>query len=216
MPTFQEHRFIRCPLPRHVAVEVLWQNCSNAMLRRCVGSPGAEDPAAKTSLLASTRPSDRPTLPFDQGVGSSGVEGFVLARLCPYSDCRVIRCYCLRCSSSAIHPAHLQNGSSVHPTVPIQFGLLRSVPSTPMLAFTVPSVHPMVTFLPLSFRGFDPWKIYYLLNLTCGILTSLGPRNVYKDMLNNMVSPIDHVMNHQNQTRTNGKWGHVRYTLTHP
>jgi hypothetical protein len=32
-------------------------------------------------------------------------------------------------------------------------------------------------------------------------------------MLNNMVSPIDHVvMNHQNQTRTNGIWGHVRYT----
>jgi hypothetical protein len=33
----------------------------------------------------------------------------------------------------------------------------------------------------------------------------LGPRNVYKDMLNNMVSPIviDHVVvNHQNQTRT--------------
>jgi hypothetical protein len=43
------------------------------------------------------------------------------------------------------------------------------------------------------------------LNLACGILASLGPRNVYKDMLNNMVSPIDHVvMNHQNQTRTNG------------
>jgi hypothetical protein len=50
--------------------------------------------------------------------------------------------------------------------------------------------------------------------LACGILASLGPRNVYKDMLNNMVSPIDHVvMNHQNQTRTNGKWGHVRYTM---
>jgi hypothetical protein len=50
--------------------------------------------------------------------------------------------------------------------------------------------------------------------LACGILASLGPRNVYKDMLNNMVSPIDHVvMNHQNQTRTNGKWGHVRYNL---
>jgi hypothetical protein len=34
-------------------------------------------------------------------------------------------------------------------------------------------------------------------------LASLGPRNVYKDILNNMVSPIDHVvMNHQNHTRT--------------
>jgi hypothetical protein len=66
----------------------------------------------------------------------------------------------------------------------------------------------------LFFLVFDPWKIDYLLNLSCGILASLGPRNVYKDMLNNMVSPIDHVdMNHQNQTRTNGKWGHVRYNL---
>jgi hypothetical protein len=33
----------------------------------------------------------------------------------------------------------------------------------------------------------------------------LEPRIVYKDMLNNMVSHIDHVvMNHQNHTRTNG------------
>jgi hypothetical protein len=70
------------PLPRHVAVEILWHNCSDAIHRRSVGSSGAEDPAAKSSLLASTRPSDRPTLPLDQGVGSSGAKGFVLARLC--------------------------------------------------------------------------------------------------------------------------------------
>jgi hypothetical protein len=70
------------PLPCHLAVEILWHNCSDAIHRRCVGSSGAEDPAAKTSLVASTRPSDRPTLPLDQGVGSSGVEGFVLACLC--------------------------------------------------------------------------------------------------------------------------------------
>jgi hypothetical protein len=70
------------PLPRHLAVEILWHNCSDAMHRRCVGSSGAEDPATKSSLLASTRPSDRPTLPFDQGVRSSGAEGFILARLC--------------------------------------------------------------------------------------------------------------------------------------
>jgi hypothetical protein len=70
------------PLPRHLDVEILWHNCSDAMHRRCVGSSGAEDHATKSSLLASTWPSDRPTLPFDQGVGSSGVDGFVLARLC--------------------------------------------------------------------------------------------------------------------------------------
>jgi hypothetical protein len=30
--------------------------------------------------------------------------------------------------------------------------------------------------------------------LACGILASLGLRNVYKDMLNNVVSLIDHVV----------------------
>jgi hypothetical protein len=70
------------PLPRHLAVEILWHNCSDAMHRRCVGSSGAEGPASKSSLLASTRPSDRPTLHLDQGVGSSGAEGFVLVCLC--------------------------------------------------------------------------------------------------------------------------------------
>jgi hypothetical protein len=40
--------------------------------------------------------------------------------------------------------------------VPIQFGLLRGVPSTPMLAYTVPLVHLTVTFLSLSFLVFDP------------------------------------------------------------
>jgi hypothetical protein len=60
--------------------------------------------------------------------------------------------------------------------------------------------------------GLDPQNIHYLLILACGIFASMGPRNVYKDVLNNMVSPIDHVvMNHQNQTRTNDIWCHVRY-----
>jgi hypothetical protein len=70
------------PHPRHLAVEILWHNCSDAIHRRCVGSSGAEDPATKSSLLASMRPSDRPTLPLFYAVGSSGTEGFVLARLC--------------------------------------------------------------------------------------------------------------------------------------
>jgi hypothetical protein len=69
-------------LPRLLVVEILWHNCSDAIHRRCVGSSNAEDPATKSPLLAFTRPSDRPTLPLDQGVRSSGAEGFVLARLC--------------------------------------------------------------------------------------------------------------------------------------
>jgi hypothetical protein len=74
------------PLPRHLAVEVLWHNCSDAMHRRRVGSSGAEDLASKSPLLASNRPPDRPTLHSYQGVGSSGAEGFVLARLCMNSN----------------------------------------------------------------------------------------------------------------------------------
>jgi hypothetical protein len=67
------------------------------------------------------------------------------------------------------------------------------------------SVHPMVCFLYLYLLGFDPRKIDYLLNLASGILASLGPMNVYKDTLNNMVSPINLVvMNQRNHTRTNG------------
>jgi hypothetical protein len=69
------------PLPRHLAVEILWHNCSDAIHRQCVGSSGAEDLAAKSSLYAASWPSDRPILSLDQGVGSSGAEGFVLARL---------------------------------------------------------------------------------------------------------------------------------------
>jgi hypothetical protein len=123
-------------------------------------------------------------------------------RRCPYPDRRIVRCYCLCCSSSATRPTHLQNGPSVHPTVP------RVSPSeptrltiAPTLAIYVPSVHPTVSFLFLSCSVLT----LDLHTLACGILASLGPRSVYKDMLNNMVSPNDHVvMNHQNQTRTKG------------
>jgi hypothetical protein len=109
---------------------LLWHNCYDAMHRRCFGSFGAEDPASKSPLLASTRPSDRPTLHLDQGIRSSGAEGFILAHLCMNSnwasdrptvsppDHRIIRCYCLHCSSSATRPTLLKDGPSVHPTVP--------------------------------------------------------------------------------------------------
>jgi hypothetical protein len=151
------------PLPRHIAVEILWHNCSYSMHRRCVGSSGAEDPATKSPLLAFTRPSDRPTLHLDQGVRSSGVQGFVLAHLCldsnwasdrptcPPSDRRIIRCYCLRCSSSATRPTHPEIGSSVHPTVPMVSTSVLTCPTIAlMLAISVPSVHPTCLFPSFS------------------------------------------------------------------
>jgi hypothetical protein len=112
------------------------------MLRRCVGSSGAEDPAAKTSLVASTRLSDRPTLPLDQGVGSSGAEDFVLVCLCLDSNLASDRptVSSLRPSDHLVllslllflrnSSAHLQNGPLVHPMVPTSFCLLRGVPNT--------------------------------------------------------------------------------------
>jgi hypothetical protein len=168
------------PLPRHIVVEVLWHNCFDAMHRRCVGSSDAEDPASKSPLLASTWPSDRPTLLPYQGVGSSGVEGFVLAclfliqtecridRRCPHSDRRIIWCYCLPYSSSTTRPTLLNNGPSVHPTVP---RVWPCVPTRPTIAATlvklIPSVHLTLSFLFLFLLGFDPLFWHFCMWFSC-------------------------------------------------
>jgi hypothetical protein len=41
----------------------------------------------------------------------------------PPRDCWFIRRYWLHCLASSIHPAHLQTGPSVHPTVPVDSSL---------------------------------------------------------------------------------------------
>jgi hypothetical protein len=43
------------------------------------------------------------------------------------------------------------------------------------------------------------------------VVASMGPRYIYKDMLDNVVSPIAHES--PKSTRTNGKWDHVRYNI---
>jgi hypothetical protein len=154
------------PLPRHIAVEILWHNCSDAIHRRSVGSSDAEDPATKSSLLASTRPSDRPMLHLDQGAGSSGAEGFVLAHLCINSnwasdrptvsslrpsDHPVLRSSLLFLCNSSDATRNWTVGSSDGPRV------LPSEPTRPTTALTlaiwVPSVHPMVSFTFLFFAS---------------------------------------------------------------
>jgi hypothetical protein len=152
------------------------------VLRRAVGSSGAEDPAAKSSLLAFTWPSVRLTLPFDQGVGSSGAEDFVLARLrldsnwaldkpkCPHSDRRIIRFYCLRFSSSVIHPAHLGIGLSVHSTVSSSFYLLCSVPTTLTLCTDGAAGSSDGVFFLLFLRVFNLDLCFNLTYLTCHYL----------------------------------------------
>jgi hypothetical protein len=74
----------------------------------------------------------------------------------------------------------LNNGPSVHPTVPRVSPCVPTHPTiAPTLVKLIPSVHPMVSFLFLFLLGFDPC----FLTLACGFLAFLGPRSVYKDML---------------------------------
>jgi hypothetical protein len=79
--------------------------------------------------------------------------------------------------------------------VSTSFVLLQSVPSTQTLATMVPSVHPTVRFacFLVSFTRFFASLI---------VVASMGPRYVYKDMLDHLFSPIACVgMNHQNQLK---------------
>jgi hypothetical protein len=139
------------------------------MHRRTVDSSGAEDPAAKSSLLVSSQSSDRPTLPLVMASVHPVLKALSwrvsvliqtkrrIDRRCPHTDRRIIRCYCLRFFFSATRPMLLKNGLSVHPTVP---WFSPSVPTRPTIAPTlaiyVPSVHPTVSFLFLFFLVFDP------------------------------------------------------------
>jgi hypothetical protein len=162
------------PLPRHVAIEVLWHNCSDAMLRRCVGSSGAEGLASKSPLLASNWPSDRPTLTLTKAsdhpvLKASSWRVYVwiqterqIDRRGPHSDRRIIRCYCLPCSSSATRPTLLNNGSSVHPKVPRVWPCAPTRPTiAPTLVFEGPLVHPMLFSLFLFLLAFDPCFLHF-------------------------------------------------------
>jgi hypothetical protein len=114
-------------------------------------------------------------------------------RQCPHSDRRIIQCYYLRSSSSALIRHILEFDRRIIRQCQLRLACCAVYQLHRRYTPMVPLVHPTVSISFVFFRGFDPWKIDYLLNLACGILASLGPRNVYKDMLNNMVSPIDHV-----------------------
>jgi hypothetical protein len=155
-------------------------------------------------------------LPLDQDVNSSGAEEVVLARLCLDSNKASDR-PTVSSLRPLDHPVLLSSlvllcnsfGASRNWTVDSSDGVnfvwpVASVPTTPTLCIDG-AVGLSDGVLFFSLLGFDPRKIDYLLNLACRIFASLGLRNVYKDMLNNIVSLIDHVvMKHQNHTRTNG------------
>jgi hypothetical protein len=180
------------PLPRHIAVEVLWHNCSDAMHRQYVESSGAEDPASKSPLLAFTRPSDRPTLTLTKASDHPVLKALSwrisvwiqtehrINRRCPHSDCRIIRCYCLPCSSSATRLTLLKDGPSVHLTVP-------------RVSLVYQLVQRLHRRLLLRYRRFIRRCLFFSISclvltlvfliLACGFLASLGPISVYKDML---------------------------------
>jgi hypothetical protein len=158
---------------------LLWHNFSDAMHWRCVGSSGVEDPASKSPLLASTRPSDSLTLHLGQGVGSSGVEGFILAHLCLDSNWASDRPTVSPLRPSD-HPVLLKDGPSVHPTMPRVSPLYqfirrlhrclllryhRFIPRCLLFSF-------LTRYWPLFFSF---WHVVFL--------HPLGPRSVYKDML---------------------------------
>jgi hypothetical protein len=142
------------PLPRHIAVEVLWQNCSDAMLRGASDHPVLKDSSPNPYCMhLQERRMNRCIT-----VGSSGAEGFVLAHLClvqTWSSDRPT----VQSNRPSVHPVllssrlQLNNSSDATRMWTIgssdganSAGPLRTVPSTPTLASRVPSVHPTVPF----------------------------------------------------------------------
>jgi hypothetical protein len=155
---------------------------------RIVGSSGAKDFVTKTLLIASSRSSDQlmHTPSVHLVLKSSEPTTLCLDSLshridrpCPYLDRRFIWCYyllllCFFHSSDACKTwtVSSSDGSSYLESS-------RSVQSTPTLAPTLTSrYHRLIRWCPsfFIFHGFDPWKIYYLLTLACGIFAFMGPR----------------------------------------
>jgi hypothetical protein len=159
MLSFSRRRFIWCP-PTSLScwgflTKLLWRNAPTH--RRIIRCWRPSDQIVSVSFQTvgwtAADPSVHPVLKaLSWRVSVLFKHDHRIDRWFPPMDRRIIRRCCLRGSSSATHPTLLKNGLSVHPTVPIQSGLLHSVPSTPMLASTVSSVHPTVAFLSLSSR----------------------------------------------------------------
>jgi hypothetical protein len=132
---------------------------------------------------------------------------------CPHSDRRIIRCYCLPCSSSATRPMLLNNGPLVHLTVPrvwLVYQLVRRLHRR-LLMWCRRFIrrflffHFLARFWPFVLAF---WHVVFLHPWDLEVST--------RTCWNNMVSPNDHVvMNHQSQTWTNSVWGHVRYSKNH-
>jgi hypothetical protein len=88
------------PLPCHLAVEILWHNCSDVMLRRCVGSSGAERLLQNLTVRifksvgwTTAPPSVHPVLELQSWRISVSIQmKRQIDRRCPHSDRQIIRC----------------------------------------------------------------------------------------------------------------------------
>jgi hypothetical protein len=138
---FSRCRFIRCP-PRYLVVEdlltqLLWRY--TPMVRRIIRCWKTPRQYLTIRIFESVRwTAALPSVHLVLKLQSWRVSVLIqtkrrIDRWCPHSDRRIIRCYCLRCSSSSIHPAHLETGPSIDPTMSTSFGLLLSVPTIPTL-----------------------------------------------------------------------------------
>jgi hypothetical protein len=182
-------RWTTAPLEAFTNKPSAWLTCLMGLTATCHPSddPTKRTPSAatrratvsapsglKSPLLASNQPSDRPTLHLGQAsdhqvlkASSWRVSIWIqterrIDRRCPHSDRRIIRCYCLPCSSSATRPTLLNNGSAVHPTVPRVWPCAPTRPTiAPTLVFEEPSVHPTVSSLFLFLLGFDPCFLHF-------------------------------------------------------
>jgi hypothetical protein len=150
------------------------------MLRHYVGSSGAEGLASKSPLLASTWLSDRPTLTLTKASDHLVLKALSwrvsvwiqterrIDRWGPHSDRRIIQCYCLHFSSYATRPVLLNNGPSVHPTVPRFWPYAPTRPTiAPTFVFEGSSVHPTMSSLFLFLLGFDPLFWHFCMWFSC-------------------------------------------------
>jgi hypothetical protein len=157
------------------------------------------DPAAKISLLASSRPSDRPTLPLTMAsvhpvllniswcvsvLIQTETDGWT-NRIVGSSSATVFYCF-----ASSNHMTHVGIGPSVHPMVPADFSLLHSVRSTPTHTPTlVPRYCRFIRRCLFPFL-FISSSTCHCFNLTCHHLASkyiLSPHFCYEHVNMSMV-----------------------------
>jgi hypothetical protein len=185
-------RFIRCWRLRGQKLTVLNFIATGWTDAWSVGSSSATSCCTRASLSCACEPPDRSTVPSN-GPSVCLTPSSLRLHLCNSSD--ATRNWTVGSSDGALAFTQCTNSSN-HCTDACYLSTVGSFDCVLSFLF-------LLRFWPLKFLHvifLHPWDL-----------------EMYKDMLNNLVSLINHVViNHQNQTWTNGLWGHVRYNdLSH-